>query len=753
MFFEVRSAVRLFLAFACMAFGQTAPQSYRAAIVRRAPEPGIRFSSGLTVCDEALRDGRWVGRYWLSTGMIKPEWHLERERHLFAGMPIDAFELGLEGQDLAGSWRWVNATQTEVHGPDGLLITLELESTVRPISVKVNTLLHGGPILIRWLEIRNRGNKPTAITKISPWSGMLWNTPDFVERLAPGQEPFEVGYTQYQEWGHEGAWKFDPVVNTTRTISGVRGKSGWGHPTFFAKNNATGEWFVGSLGWSGNWTIRVTGQQDRAKNHAHLFFSMGPSAADPALRVLESGETVKSPEVHLFCMQADLDHVIQALHDHVRRFVLPPAPPGREYQVESNHRGYIVDHEDEPGLLREVDLAKEVGAELFMIDAGWYGPEPNRWAQNVGDWYAGEWLPHDITPVREYARKKGLLFGLWVEIESVGSAATLRKKHPDWVLTRNGQPVANGRQLDVANPEVAAWMESEIARIIQRYDLDMFRIDYNTTVEEGGNRVKDGFVENTLWRHVDNLYAMFDRLRKRFPNVIFQNCAGGGGRLDLGILRRFHNTELSDWMRGPRSLKILNGMTWILPPEILLRTFGTEVGDHATDGNLDMQLRTVMMCRPIFRGISPSVGELNPLTAGKIRDAMEQFKHVVRPIMAGSRVYHHTALLPLLEASPWVVLEYATTDSQRAVAALFRTSQQGEPVFRFHPRGLDLSRTYQVSFGNSGQTIEIPGSRLLQDGIPVRLEANLGSEMLIFRSEGAAGAARASIGSHGSGRR
>ncbi len=711
------------------------PQTYRRAVIHQeGAEPSIRFSSGLTVCDEALRDGHWVSRYWLSTGMIKPENHLENERPSLQGLPLDAFELSMEGQDLAGTWKWVKAGQTEVHNPDGLLVTLELASTARSVSVKVNTLLHGGAVMIRWLDITNTGSKATAISKVSPWSGMLWSSPGFVERLPPGKEPFEVGYIQYEQWGQEGAWRFDSVVNATKTISGTTGKSGWGHPTFFAKNNATGEWFVGSLGWSSNWTMQLTAQQDRTKNQARLFMSMGPSADDPALRVLAPGETVKSPEMHLFPMQSDFDHVVQALHDHVRRNILPPLPKGREYQVEVNHRGYIADHEDEPGMLREVDMAAAVGGELFMIDAGWYGPSPNSWPNNVGDWYAGKWLPNDITPIREYARKKGMLFGLWMEPESVGKAATLRQKHPDWLLTRNGQPVGE-RALDVANPEVAAWMESEIARLIQKYDLDMFRIDYNTGIGQGGNRMKDGFLENTEWRHVENLYAMFDRLRARFPNVLFQNCAGGGGRLDLGILRRFHNTELSDWMRGQRSLKILNGMTWILPPEILLRTFGTEVGEHATDGNLDLQLRTVMLCRPIFRGISPSLEEFNPLLRRRIVDSVELFKQVVRPIMVGSRVYHHTPITPLLEASPWMVLEYARPDGRSAVAGLFRTSEQGDPVFHFRPRGLDLSRTYQVTLANSGQVVELTGSQLLEEGVPVRLENNLTSEMLIFRSE------------------
>lgn len=716
-------------------FGQPAAGNYRNAVITPSPHPTARFSSGFMLCDEELYAGRWVNRYWTSTGQIKADFHMEGQSQARSGMPIDSFQLGIEGQDLAGSWRWVKSEQTEVKNPDGLLVTIELASTTRPISVKVHTLLHGGPVMIRWLDITNTGSKPTAITKVSPWSGMLWNSNGYKERIQEnGEAPFEVATAKYEEWGHEGAWTFDPVSNGTKTVSGTRGRSGWGHPTFFARNRATGEWFVATLGWSGNWTMHVTGAEDKARDQARLFFDLGPSAADPVLRVLEPGETVKSPETHLLLMRADLDHVIQALHEHVRKNILPPNVPGREYQVESNHRGYIVDHEDEAGMKREIDMAADVGAEEFLIDAGWYGPEPNQWWNNVGDWYAGSWLPNDINPIREYARKKGLLFGLWVEIESIGQASKLRKEHPDWVLTRNGKPVANGRLLDYANPAVVAWAESEIVRIIQKYDLDMFRLDYNSTAEEDGNRMKDGFLENTDWRHVEALYGIFDRVRKRFPGVIFQNCAGGGGRLDYGIMRRFQNTELSDWLRAPRGLKILNGMTWLLPPEILLRTFGTESDGLEEDGDVDVQMRTAMLSRPIFRGISPTLPEFNPLLREKIRTSVQLFKDTVRPIMVNSRVYHHTPLVPLMEPSPWVVLEYATQDSTRSVVGLFRTAQDGDPVFRFIPRGLDLGRTYRVTFQNKHQTVEIPGSQLLQ-GIPIRLEQDLTSEMLIFEAK------------------
>ncbi|MGC2171446.1 MAG: alpha-galactosidase, partial [Candidatus Sulfotelmatobacter sp.] len=682
----------------CLLFAATtSEQGPRSAVIRAGQFPGVRFSSGLTVCDEELRNGRWVNRYWTSSGQIVPDIQLDAEGPEMDTLPVDAFKLEIEGQKLSGTWKWIGADKSEVHNPDGLLVTVELESSVRPIRVKVHTLLNGGPVMVRWLEVINTGKRPTAISNVSPWAGQLWHTPNFAEKLQPRSEDvYDVGYAQYEKWGYEGAWRFDPVVNETKIISGDRGKSGWGHPTFFARNNATGEWFAASLAWSGNWKIRITSKVelspvdrtdsiDRPINEARLFFDMGPSSVDPELRILEPGETVKTPETHILCMKSDLDHVIQALQSHVRRDVLPRPPSEHVFDVEANHRGYIVDHETEAGIEREIDMAADSGAETFVIDAGWYGPEPNRWYQNVGDWYAGAWLPNDLQPIREYARKKGLRFGLWVEIEGAGAASKLRKEHPDWIMTRNGQPIADGRQLDVGNPMVAKWMESEIARLIRKYDLDLFRIDYNMSTEEDGNHVRDGFVENSSWRHVENMYAIFDRLRQQFPKVIFQNCAGGGGRLDWGIMHRFDNTELSDWMREPRGVKILNGMTWVLPPEILLRTFGTEVPDLAGDGDVDSQLRQVEMALPIFRGIAPSLAELNPILRDKIRSGVELYKRELRPILRDSVVYHHTPLTPFLSQSPWVVLEYGSPDRKRAAATLFRTSNSGDPVYRFVP--------------------------------------------------------------------
>jgi len=125
-----------------MARSQQAGQDrYWATDIHQQPLPGIRFTSGLTICDEALWNGRWVTRYWLSTGLIEPEFHLESQEEQREGLAIDAFHLALEGQDLSGSWVWVKADKSEVHHPDGLLVTLELKSKARPVTARIHTML------------------------------------------------------------------------------------------------------------------------------------------------------------------------------------------------------------------------------------------------------------------------------------------------------------------------------------------------------------------------------------------------------------------------------------------------------------------------------------------------------------------------------------------------------------------------------------------------------------------------------------
>ena len=213
---------------------------------------------------------------------------------------------------------------------------------------------------------------------------------------------------------------------------------------------------------------------------------------------------------------------------------------------------------------------------------------------------------------------------------------------------------------------------------------------------------------------------------------VFQNCAGGGGRLDWGTLHRFHNSEISDWMRLPRTLKIFSGVAMSLPPAYLLRTYGTEVGDMPLDSDLDSQLRHAFLGRPILRGTAPGPETLTPWLRGRIEHTVGIFRRLIRPIMLSGRVYHHTPFLRIDRTTPWCVLEYASLDRARAVIGLFRTSDDAEEVFACRPRGIDPAMTYKVTFDNSGLVCHVSGWELMQRGIQVRLELVQTSELLLL---------------------
>lgn len=215
---------------------------------------------------------------------------------------------------------------------------------------------------------------------------------------------------------------------------------------------------------------------------------------------------------------------------------------------------------------------------MFTVDAGWYGDKDTNWWRTVGNWRAGNRLPRGLEPVFDYARAKGLLCGLWFDCERAGAESDVAREHPDWFLSYYGHP---SDELDLTNPVVQQWLEEALTRVIGQYRLDLFRLDYNTAVYEGGQTLRDGYWENTRWRYYEFINGLYARLEQRFPGIILENCAGGGGRSDLGMLGRFHYTQVTDWPLLPRAARILNGMSMALPPDSFL--FWTGVGQA---GNL-----------------------------------------------------------------------------------------------------------------------------------------------------------------------
>ncbi|UCD36988.1 MAG: alpha-galactosidase [Fidelibacterota bacterium] len=694
------------------------------------PEPEVRFTSDRTIYVETLVSGRWAGRYWNASGRINFPYQRWTE---------DAFQLEVDQELLSTGWQWVSATEAPKTERGCRHFVAELSNTTHSVGVRMHTLLDGTPVLTRWLEITNKSDKPVALTAVSPWSGRLWPRTD--ARLSPPKgfdHAFSLGYFTRFDQGYEGWFDWKPMPGGATVVKCDKGQ-GFDDPFFIVRSEARGEYFICHLAWSANWDIQFDCEQEPSSTG--LLFKIGPSSVSPQ-RVIMPDETIHTPAVHLGHVEGDLDTTVQAMHEHIRRSVLPPRPPERSYLIQYSATGdqnYLATHRGdlaggtEESIIENIDLAAAVGAEVFILDAGWWDVP--------GDWIpAPERYPRGLEPLVEYAHKKGLLFGLYVEIErtlswntgELGLSSKVATEHPDWIMPKG--------ILNLTKPEVANYVESELCRIIDQYSLDLYRLDYNPIFTgEGPSTPRDGFMENNYWRYYEVFYAIFEHIQKKYPDLILQQAAAGGARNDLGTVGRFHEAYLTDGLDMPRVLQVYSGQTLALPPEILVIGLGEGSDLGLGDGHLDTHLRsTFALSTPwLLLGVSPSVAELTPQRRGRYLHYANIYKEFIRPLLPTCKMYHHSPVTSRrgVESSGWFVMEYASPDGDKGWAVILRMGETESDSFIFMPRGLDPGRTYRVTFDNTGGTATIQGWRLIYEGLPIRREAVMSSELLLFEAQ------------------
>jgi len=280
---------------------------------------------------------------------------------------------------------------------------------------------------------------------------------------------------------------------------------------------------------------------------------------------------------------------------------------------------------------------------------------------------------------------------------------------------------------------VQEYVESNILRLIDRYQLEMFRLDYNVDAWEGGFNDVHGRQENTLWRHQEVIYSIFDRVKQRYPALQLENCSSGGGRTDVGIVSRFTTTWISDWMHMPRTVRILNGMSMVLPPAYLDRLFGVAM-EGGYRGNVETQLHVIILAHPTISGITPALAQANPVMMAAVKKYLTIYRDFIRPFHRTARVYHHTPVIPGADGSGWCALEYAAPDGSRAVAGVFRLVNAGEDTYHLCFRGLNPELTYRITSEPGSRSARADGYTLMTIGMDIRLDTALTSRLLLVEA-------------------
>lgn len=701
-----------------------------------ADEKIICYRTGLTVYEEKFANGMLVSLGFNGAGFML---------NVLDGMPTylnagefgrpQSFDFCAGGYQLNGTWEWKGfiRTETELENGTPVLITkIILRSNLQPVEAEIETLLDGTAVFARTVKIKNISDDTVAVSDVTVLGGGMEILDN--DTVYPGRDRaediYDIGYCLTDQWGHEGSfgWKKLPVSGFS--VDGRFMADRHRHPGFFLRNNRTGGMHFGQLAWSGGYSLRFNLRAEIGR--CHLSYEMKTDGTSPFV-VLEAGEEYTLPTAHLGYVTSGLDDAVNEMHSHIRKsvFTLPDAR-GLYGLVEGGMGPERI--MDLTAVKHYVDTLAEVGAETMIVDAGWYcpaGTEIHEWHRRMGDWYpAADKHSEDMREVRDYIHSKGLLFGLWLDIESLGHDSKMYKEHPDWTLvTRFGKSTTI---LDFTRPEIAQWAENQLSRVITDYKIDLFRLDNNITSFELYSNVGEGKLRQCASaRYFEAVYKMYDNLRRKFPDVVFENCAGGGGRSDLGLVKYFTHTWVTDWQIPPRSVAITNGISMFLPPEVIDR-LASGMNSHKT-GDLSFIMRNTIMCRPTVNDFNAVGTGFNTQQIEFVKHTLDIYKKYIRPWAKDGKIYHHTPVCSDEMPVGTMILERASAEGDRGVIGVFSLSgKREEDTVTVYPRGIRPEGKYEVTLDNSGATAVINGFSLVNDGIRCRLSQALSSELIVI---------------------
>ncbi|HBP37985.1 MAG TPA: hypothetical protein DD640_04455 [Clostridiales bacterium] len=712
-------------------------QAFTDIILEKNDGYALCYRSDKMVFEEVWTGGRYVTAGCNASGFALASNPLSRPPRLNPDdFPLpQAFQLELDGCSLGYEWEWQGFAKTVT--ARGLQGTVTLASKLLPVTVQVHTLLDGTQVFSRWLEITNNTGRNLNLSRLAILSGGLQSLDRWQSYLRAGDPLYRLGYMEHSHWGMEGGFAWHDLPSAGYSVAGRFRRDRHRHPMFALENLATGEFFICQLGWSGGYAFDFDLDADcgvaDSHNIARLSFAVRLDAPAP-MRILAPGETLATPEVHFGLTFGGLDEAVNQMHAHLRRSVFLPPARGKHCWVETGIGPEFYMHRE--ATLQAVANAAAIGAEIFFIDAGWYLPpdQEDQWWLKAGDWqYNPDRYPNGLREIRDAVKAQGMLFGLWMDAERIGKDSQAYASHPDFLATAyDGQE--NGAQiLDLANPAAAAWMEEQIARVIEDNGCDFFRLDYNAGYPSYLTRTcRDGIWENDFLRYYQALYGIYDRLRRRFPDVIFENCAGGGGRTDVGLTRYFNHTWVTDWQKAPRSFAITNGMTLALPPEHVDRLVGGQ-GGYLT-GSLEFQLRLLLFVQPTLSVGTPFGEETNTNQLEFIRHSVSLYKNFIRAFLPEARVYHHTPDISELQPKGFGILETAAPDGSRGMLGVFQLADPQNREVLVRLRGADIARDYAVTFDNARRTCRVSGYELANAGIHVRLDGAMTSELVLYEA-------------------
>ena len=560
-------------------------------------------------------------------------------------------------------------------------------------------------VVERWVTLDNEGSALELLRADSA----TWTLPE--------REEWRLSQL-HGRWAAESRLTASPLTYGEKIIGSRRGHTGHQHlPWVALDTDATeerGEVYGCALGWSGSWRIAVAQLPD-----ARVQITGGAGYDDSGLLRLESGESYTTPVFAGLWSDGGFGGASRAWHAYQRAYVIPDAEQDRPVLFNSWEATEFDISEEQQGTLAR--RAAAIGVELFVVDDGWFGKRTSDRA-GLGDWTVNrDRFPNGLKPLADYVHALGMQFGIWVEPEMVNPDSELYRAHPDWVQFQPGRKRTEFRNqlvLNLAREDVQEYLWEQLDALLSSAPVDYVKWDFNRCFTDAGWPGEP--YPQRLWvDHVRALYALLDRLRAAHPNVAFESCSGGGGRIDLGIMSRTDQVWTSDNTDPLDRLAIQHGFSQVHPARVMA-AWVTDSPNTQLNGRVSsLRFRFVSS----MAGVLGVGGDLTRWAEEELAEAGEWvglYKEI-RPLVQHGDLYRLRPPRGGLSA-----VQYVRGD-EAVVLAWLQAQSHGEPVPALRLRGLDPTASYECP-----ETGEIhSGAVLLHHGLRTGLRGDL--DAAVFR--------------------
>jgi hypothetical protein len=508
-------------------------------------------------------------------------------------------------------------------------------------------------------------------------------------------------------------------------------------------------WYAG-IEFSGRTRIAL----ERTGESLKTVLGLNPEPGPFRTRIVP-GESFETPTVFLGTFRGGPDGAGNQLRPWVRAVL------GNPLTWKDPHYPLLVNNSwgngmkvDESLALRMIADSKELGLEMFHMDAGWF--------RGVGDWYPNPVkFPHGLAPIADAAHQQGLRFGLWVDwtqaaLDTEPGALNARDpKVRDWLVADIGpdwKPEEfKGQTIDLGDPPARDWAAKEVERIVASDHLDMLEHDgylvaqgcvrddhphappnrstMRVTHDWGSDFVLADNSTDVSYHAVRAYYSIYEQTRRRHPGLLFEVCNDGGRMVDFGSAAHADYFSITDSYNPLSNRRAFYDTSHVLPAA-MLESY-VEKWPTPTLENFLYMLRSGMM------GWLTIMQDTNAWTAEQhdtARRAFALYKEKLRPLIRDARLYH---VSDRPDGVRWDGMEYWDSQLGKGVVFAFHGSAPGETNHRFQLSGLDSAKHYKLHFEDGSAPDRVAaGSELMGSGLEVHLRNPLSSELVFLEESG-----------------